>query len=55
MCGRYNVDDSPEIQVLMGQLGLPGVKPTPQINVPPGGTGEFVIESAGDRYLLEGI
>lgn len=55
MCGRYNVTDSPEIQALMGQLGLPGVKPAPQHNVPPGGIGEFVIETAGDRYLLEGI
>jgi len=55
MCGRYNVSDTPEIQALMGQLGLPGVKPRPQLNVPPGGTGEFIIEAAGDRYLLEGI
>ena len=55
MCGRYNVTDSPEIRVLMEQLGLPGVAPAWQHNVPPGGTGEFVVEAAGDRHLLSGI
>ncbi|PXX89128.1 DUF159 family protein [Marinobacter vulgaris] len=55
MCGRYNVTDSPEVQTLMEQLGLPGVTPRPQHNVPPGGIGEFVMEAAGDRYLLPGI
>ncbi|MBQ0832938.1 SOS response-associated peptidase [Marinobacter sp.] len=55
MCGRYNVTDSPEIRVLMGQLKLPGTVPTPQLNVPPGGVGEFVIEAAGNRRLLRGI
>lgn len=55
MCGRYNVIDSPEVQTLMEQLGLPSVVPRPQHNVPPGGIGEFVIEAADDRYLLPGI
>ena len=55
MCGRYNVTDSPEVQALMEQLGLPGVAPRPQHNVPPGGIGEFVIEAEDDRYLLQGI
>src|SRR5690554_7235021 len=55
MCGRYNVTDSPEVKTLMEQLGLPGVIPRPQHNVPPGGLGEFVIEAADDRYLLPGI
>ncbi|HKK55817.1 SOS response-associated peptidase [Marinobacter sp.] len=55
MCGRYNVTDSREIHALMKSLGLPGTTPTPQRNVPPGGTGEFVIEAADDRYLLPGI
>lgn len=55
MCGRYNVTDSLEIKVLMEQLGLRGVAPTWQHNVPPGGTGEFVVEAAGDRRLLPGI
>jgi len=55
MCGRYNVTDSPEIRTLMEQLGLPSMAPTPQHNVPPGGIGEFVMEAAGDRYLLPGI
>src|SRR5690554_4204261 len=55
MCGRYNVIDSPEVQTLMEQLGLPGVTPRPQHNVPPGGIGEFVIEAADDQYLLPGI
>jgi len=55
MCGRYNVIDSPEIRSLMGRLGLPGIAPTPQHNLPPGGIGEFVIEAAGDRYLQSGI
>ncbi len=55
MCGRYNVIDSPEVKTLMEQLGLPGVAPRPQHNVPPGGIGEFVIEAADDRYLLPGI
>ncbi|WP_339666687.1 SOS response-associated peptidase family protein [uncultured Marinobacter sp.] len=55
MCGRYNVTDSPEIQTLMGELGLTGVAPSPQLNVPPGGTGEFVIEADGKRQLMPGI
>ena len=55
MCGRYNVTDSPEIRALMEQLGLPGITPRFQNNVPPGGMGEFVIEAADDRYLLPGI
>ncbi|MCK7546180.1 SOS response-associated peptidase [Marinobacter bryozoorum] len=55
MCGRYNVTDSPEVQELMGQLGLPGIAPRPQLNVPPGGIGEFVMEAGGDRYLEPGI
>lgn len=55
MCGRYNVTDSPEIRVLMERLQLPGTVPTPQLNVPPGGSGEFVMEAAGDRHLLTGI
>ncbi|MBL3557614.1 MULTISPECIES: SOS response-associated peptidase [Marinobacter] len=55
MCGRYNITDSPEILALMEQLKLPHQRPAPQLDVPPGGTGEFVIESGGDRYLLPGI
>ncbi|SOB74721.1 Putative SOS response-associated peptidase YedK [Marinobacter sp. LV10R510-11A] len=55
MCGRYNVTDSPEIRILMEQLGLPSITPRFQHNVPPGGTGEFVIQAADDRYLLPGI
>ena len=55
MCGRYNVTESPEVQELMGQLGLPGIAPRPQLNVPPGGIGEFVMEAGGDRYLEPGI
>ncbi len=55
MCGRYNVNDSPEIRALMAQLKLPGTLPTPELNVPPGGSGEFVIEAAGERHLLTGI
>ena len=55
MCGRYNVGDSPELRRLMGQLDLPDQLPRTQHNVPPGGIGEFVIEAAGDRYLLPGI
>ena len=55
MCGRYNVTDSPEIRTLMGELGLTGVAPSPQLNVPPGGTGEFVIEADGKRQLMPGI
>jgi len=39
----------------MGQLDLPDQLPRTQHNVPPGGIGEFVIEAAGDRYLLPGI
>lgn len=54
MCGRYNVIDSPEVQALMEHLSLPGLTPKPQHNVPPGGIGEFVVEAAGDRYLLPG-
>lgn len=55
MCGRYNVVDSWELRQLMGQLGLADRLPTPQLNVPPGGIGEFVIEAGGARYLLSGI
>jgi len=55
MCGRYNVGDSPELRQLMNQLGLLDQLPKPQHNVPPGGIGEFLIEAAGDRYLLPGI
>ena len=55
MCGRYNVGDSLELRQLMNQLGLPDQLPKPQHNVPPGGIGEFVIEAAGDMYLLSGI
>jgi len=55
MCGRYNVTDSLEIRALMEQLDLPGTMPTPTLNVPPGGSGEFVVEAAGDRHLLTGI
>ncbi|RMJ01608.1 hypothetical protein DOQ08_03190 [Marinobacter litoralis] len=55
MCGRFNVTDSPEIRALMEQLGLPGITPRFQHNVPPGGIGEFVMESGDARYLLSGI
>jgi putative SOS response-associated peptidase YedK len=55
MCGRYNVTDAPEIQTLMGGLGLSGITPSPQLNVPPGGKGEFVIETDGKRQLVSGI
>ena len=55
MCGRYNVTDSPKIQGLMGELGMAGFAPKPQVNVPPGGTGEFVMEAADGRHLLSGI
>ena len=55
MCGRYNVTDSPEIRALMERLKLPGTVPIPTLNVPPGGSGEFVVEAAGDRHLLTGI
>ncbi len=55
MCGRYNVIDSLEIRLLMEQLKLPGTLPTSKLNVPPGGSGEFVIEATGDRHLLTGI
>ncbi|WP_339803842.1 SOS response-associated peptidase family protein [uncultured Marinobacter sp.] len=55
MCGRYNVTDSPEVQDLMAELGLSAAAPRPQLDVPPGGTGEFVIEVGGDRYLEPGI
>jgi len=55
MCGRYNVGDSQELRQLMKQLGLPDQLPRSQHNVPPGGVGEFVIETGGDRYLLPGI
>lgn len=54
MCGRYNVIESPEVQTLMEHLSLPRLTPKPQHNVPPGGIGEFVVEAAGDRYLLPG-
>lgn len=55
MCGRYNVTDSPEVRTLMEQLMLPNALPMPQLNVPPGGVGEFVAEAAGERHLLTGI
>lgn len=55
MCGRYNVTDSPEVRTLMERLMLPNTLPTPQLNVPPGGVGEFVVEAAGTRHLLTGI
>ena len=55
MCGRYNVTDSPEIRALMEQLGLPGITPRFHHNVPPGGIGEFVIETGDNRHLLSGI
>lgn len=55
MCGWYNVTDSPEVQTLMRELGLPGMKPSPQLNVRPGGKGEFVIEADGERQLIPGI
>ncbi|MDV3504183.1 SOS response-associated peptidase [Marinobacter sp. M-5] len=55
MCGRYNVTDSPEVRTLMERLMLPNTLPTPQLNVPPGGVGEFVAEAAGARQLLAGI
>lgn len=55
MCGRYNVKDSLEVRMLMEQLRLPNTRPTPQLNVPPGGVGQFVAEAAGERHLLTGI
>lgn len=55
MCGRYNVTDSPVIQELMEELGMAGSAPRPQLNVSPGGTGEFVMEAGGDRYLVPGV
>ena len=55
MCGRYNVTDSSEIRILMEQLSLSGICPRAQHDVPPGGSGEFVIEAADARYLRSGI
>lgn len=55
MCGRYNVTDSREVRSLMEQLNLAGTVPAPKLKLPPGRTGEFVIEATGDRHLLAGI
>lgn len=55
MCGRFNVSDDPLVQGLMEELGLPGLYPRPQLNVPPGGTADFVIEASGSRHLVPGI
>lgn len=55
MCGRYNVIDSPDVQALMYSIGMDKVVPRTRVNVPPGGTGEFVIEADGSRHLVEGI
>ena len=55
MCGRFNVSDDPLVQGLMEELGLPGLYPRPQRNVPPGGTADFVLENGGKRHLIPGI
>lgn len=39
----------------MHKLRMPDLRPRPQLNVPPGGSGEFAIEAAGDRYLVSGV
>jgi len=54
MCGRFNVTDSPVVGELMDELGMP-YRPKPQLNVPPGGTAEFVLEDGSGRQLVPGI
>lgn len=53
MCGRYNVSDTPEMHLLMKSLRVSHL-PEPRRNVAPGALGQFVIEQAGERQLLDG-
>ncbi|MAL99223.1 SOS response-associated peptidase [Hydrocarboniclastica marina] len=55
MCGRYNVTDDPFVHELMTKLGLPDLYPRPQLNVPPGAEGDFVIQRGNERLLTRGI
>lgn len=54
MCGRFNVTDSPVVGELMDELGL-SLRPRPQINVPPGGNADFVLEDGDGRQLVSGL
>lgn len=52
MCGRYNVIDNPGIRELVRMLGVP--LPEPRRNIAPGAKGQFVMEDATGRHLVEG-
>ncbi|MDH0342106.1 SOS response-associated peptidase [Chromobacterium haemolyticum] len=54
MCGRYNVIDDDDISRLMSRLGLEA-KPQERRNVAPGAYGQFVVERAGTRQLVDGM
>lgn len=54
MCGRYNITNDEPMRRLIAQLGLKKL-PRPQLNVPPGGIGEIVLETEQGRELREAV
>ncbi|GAB3246208.1 SOS response-associated peptidase [Chitinimonas naiadis] len=53
MCGRYNISDSPQVQLLCELLGVK-LYPTTRLNISPGGQGDFVAELDGELKLTTG-
>lgn len=53
MCGRFNVIDSPLVQVLMDVLGV-AVMPDTRRNIAPGAKAQFVMAHETTRSLVEG-
>lgn len=54
MCGRYNITNDEPMRRLIARLGLETL-PSPQLNVPPGATGEIVIETDAGRELRKAL
>ena len=54
MCGRYNITNDEPMRRLIARLGL-ATLPSPQLDVPPGATGEILVETDKGRELRRAI
>jgi putative SOS response-associated peptidase YedK len=55
MCGRFNVFDSPEVQILLNVLGMAGAQLRYSADVAPGSTISIIRESDQGRQVCDAI
>lgn len=53
VCGRFNVSDSPLVQVLMTALRVDRL-PEPRRNIAPGAIAQLVVQKGEERVLMDG-